>query len=309
MGREISFYMATQGKVNPIKFNKEVANIEGIRFKKVENSFSSWYCNDNSREMWHYWIEGKSTRAVPILFHKRKLEIEIPFLPNLSTIELMGKIEETILKMINPIFENAPDVSYQEELDRYLPKDIVELLHSDNSMEEHYFKGVNGRVIYFGERLTRELKEKSFEEQKKEVEQIILRINYDYPNYDYNPNVFNYSNDQLSVQVLNNSMNCLLKKSDYIMIADSELIQPIFISQSNLNQILPKEWTLLDEYTVVVDILSQGSWKNFVESAKAHNLYDELHHHYYTHNVMKNDVKEEWEDDVENINDVYLNWW
>ena len=49
-------------------------------------------------------------------------------------------------------------------------------------------------------------------------------------------------------------------------------MEPIIITNDILNTILPDNWTLVDEYTIVAPITDQYQWEKLLKQAKERDL-------------------------------------
>lgn len=68
------------------------------------------------------------------------------------------------------------------------------------------------------------------------------------------------------VQVLTNSRDIVIEKvNEYAVAADTA--EKVFLSSKQLISILPDEWELLDDYTILAKQLDEKNWQKFTENA------------------------------------------
>ncbi len=151
------------------------------------------------------------------------------------------------------------------------------------------------RIVHFGKRLHeqfKELKEEQLkelkEEQLKELKEeqlkdkmfdIILNVNYKLPNFEYgNVMQIGYTDeDKKTLKLLTNKTDYIIDKYDYILIdRDGEEQPPIMITNAILNTMLPSNWTLVDEFTVVAPMTDKNEWNKLLIEAEKHDLTDEF---------------------------------
>ncbi len=74
--------------------------------------------------------------------------------------------------------------------------------------------------------------------------------------------------EEYYVQVLTNSNDMVIEKvKGYAVASDTE--EMLFLKPEQLLSILPDEWELLDDYTILAKQLNEEKWNKFAENAKA----------------------------------------
>lgn len=74
--------------------------------------------------------------------------------------------------------------------------------------------------------------------------------------------------EEYYVQVLTNSKDMVIEKvKEYAVASDTD--EKIFLKPEQLISILPDEWELLDDYTILAKQLDEENWQKFAENAKA----------------------------------------
>lgn len=130
------------------------------------------------------------------------------------------------------------------------------------------------RKVHIGKSLSSKIQSISdVKELTNYFEKLILKVNYEIPNYSYG-NVMetdSTANGKLTLKLLTNKTNCIIDKYDYIMIESEE--ETIMITNNILNTILPKEYQLVDAYTIVAPVIHSERWQVFKEKAILHNVW------------------------------------
>ena len=110
---------------------------------------------------------------------------------------------------------------------------------------------------------------------KDKMYHIILNVNYQIPDFGYGNimEVINSNDEKKIMKLLTNEVDYIIDKYDFILLQTLEE-QPIIITNAILNSILPSNWKLVDEFTVVAPITTQNDWKKLLTDAKKHDLFD-----------------------------------
>ena len=114
-----------------------------------------------------------------------------------------------------------------------------------------------------------------------ELEKLIKDINYSYPVYSYGLIVSWKSDDGETIiekiNVLDNVTHSMIDKYDYLMFNHPiNQERQIVITNDQLNTILPKQWKLLDDYTILAPPLPDKDWFAFRLEATKIDLYDKV---------------------------------
>ena len=142
------------------------------------------------------------------------------------------------------------------------------------------YVGIPGpvREVHFGKRLCNILKSLKGAHLKNSIFDLILTVNYRIPNYETgNVLLASKSEDDVKrMKVLTNEADRIIGKCDYLLIFIAKEQNPIAITNEILNTILPSNWTLVDEYTVVAPITSDSEWKKLLTNAQKHDLWESI---------------------------------
>ncbi|HMO63015.1 MAG TPA: hypothetical protein PKC39_08710 [Ferruginibacter sp.] len=132
------------------------------------------------------------------------------------------------------------------------------------------------RKVYFGKRLYEHLKGLKSEQLRDKIFDIILTVNYQLPNFEYGNimEVGNSDKDRKIMKLLTNKTNCIIDKYDYILLDISEK-ELIMITNEILNTMLPSNWKLADEFTIVAPITDENEWMKLLTTAKQFDLWND----------------------------------
>jgi hypothetical protein len=265
----IIHYIINKKPLNILKLNKFVSTIEGAR------------CKDNGDGVFYFWIEGKSTRGFDLTLEQGHIEIRNTVLSNRHDYELTNKIIDEILYLTDgiiidedeeqvsnlPVFDN-PKIAKFELSDC----EIIHALSSENDDIAIY--GPN-RKVHFGKRLHHQFNKFKGEDLKNKMFDVILTVNYLIPNFEYGNiiQVGDSEEDNKIIKLLTNETNYIIDKYDYIMFNTSEE-KPIIITNEILNTILPSNWELVDEFTIVAPITNSIEWNKLLTNAEKFNSWN-----------------------------------
>lgn len=229
----------------------------------------------------YYWIDGKSTRGFDITIYEEYIEVRNTILSSKEDYELTNIIVEEILKLTNGIL-----VDEEEELVEFIP-----LFSNDRIIERelrdcdqikllskvHADITIFGpkRKVHFGKRLNKGFKALTNEQLKEEMFKIILTVNYHLPNFEQGMimEVDKKEEGKKILKLLTNETDYIIEKYDYILLKTSD-DKPIIITNQILNTMLPSNWTLVDEFTIVAPITSKKEWEKLLNNAKKFDQFD-----------------------------------
>lgn len=249
------------------------------------NSFVSTINNamfeNRGERTYYYWIDGKSTRGFDITIDRDVIKVRNTILSNSYDYELTNKIVQEIEKLTNGVILNE-----EGEQINVLPlfdnNKIAETEFRDAELiqalsKEHEDIAIYGpiRIVHFGKRLHKVLNLHNGQQLKEEIFNIILNVNYKLPDFEYG-NIMQIGNDgedTKTMKLLTNNTNYIIDKYDYILL-NTKKEKPIMITNEILNSMLPSNWTLVDEFTVVAPITDQNEWNKLLENAVKFDLWD-----------------------------------
>lgn len=251
------------------RLDKFVSTIEGATYE------------NRGEDVLYFWIEGKSTRGFDITFEDGYIEVRNTILSNKFDYELTIKIVTEIVSLTDGII-----IDEEEEPLTILPIfgtdkineteirdcELIQLLSKEK--EEIAIYGPI-RKIYFGKRTYELLKNYKGKELKDKMFDIILNVNYQIPDFGYGNilQVGNSDDDKKIMKLLTNEVDYIIDKYDFILLQSTEE-QPIMITNEILNSMLPPNWQLVDEFTIVAPITTQDEWNKLLTNAKKQDLFE-----------------------------------
>ena len=145
------------------------------------------------------------------------------------------------------------------------------------SLSKEHDVAIDGpiRKVHFGKRLHKNFAPLKGEQLRNKMFDLVLYVNYQIPNYEYcNLMLVGKPEEehQKRMIVLSNDKDCIIDRYENIMLYTSD--NPIMITNEILNSMLPSNWKLVDEYTVVAPITSEKEWNKLLTDAKKHDLFE-----------------------------------
>lgn len=249
------------------QLNQRVLSIDGAKYE------------NRGEGIFFYWIDGKSARGMDITMHEESIEIRNTVLSNHSDYQLTNNIVEELLSQTQGVLlnEDREEVEKQPLLDDH---DITVKTLADCEMiqtlsQQHEDIAILGpkRKIHFGKRTHKMFKSFKGETLKEKMFALMLKVNYKIPNYDYGQvmQAEDQTGEKKIFQILTNETNCIVDKYDYILLYTGTE-NPIIITNQLLNTMLPSNWELVDEFTLVAPVTSREEWNKLLRKAKPYNL-------------------------------------
>ncbi|MDY6802053.1 MAG: hypothetical protein SVU94_12640 [Bacteroidota bacterium] len=228
----------------------------------------------------YYWIDGKSTRGMDITMHDESIEIRNTVLSNHSDYQLTNNIVEELLDQTQGVLlnEDREEVEKQPLLG---DQDITVKTLADCEMiqtlsQQHEDIAILGpkRKVHFGKRTHERFKSFKGETLKEKIFALMLKVNYEIPDYDYGQVVQaeDPSGEKKILQILTNKTNCIVDKYDYILLYTGTE-NPIMITNQLLNTMLPSNWELVDEFTIIAPVTSREEWNKLLRKTEPYNLF------------------------------------
>ncbi|MCG9910867.1 MAG: hypothetical protein MH137_06145 [Flavobacteriales bacterium] len=251
------------------KLNLLIKNINGAAFS---------YRDDGS---YYYWIENHSTRGVDLTPESDYIEIRNTLLSNIHDYELTNKLVSQIKFLTNGIVLNEDDEPV-EGYPLFKPQFIEKQIQQDCNIvqallglgEEITIYGTK-RKVHFGKHIFNKWKDLSGENLTKAIFDLIEKVNYYIPDYDYGQVIQVGDDDEPKfIKLITNAFDCIVDKYDYIMLHNEE-DEAVMITNDILNTILPEEWQRVDEYTLVAPIIKTEHWEKLLASARQLNIFEE----------------------------------
>ena len=253
------------------RLDKFVSTIEGATYE------------DRGGGVFYFWTDGKSTRGFDITLEQGYIEVRNTVLSNKHDYDLSNKIVAEILALTDGIIldEDEEQVSNLPIFDN---DKITKLeIHDCETIQvlsrEHEDIAIYGpiRKVHFGKRLHEQFKGLKGEQLKNKMFELILTVNYRIPNFECGNimQVGNSEEDKKIMKLLTNKTDYIIDKYDFILLNTSEE-QPIMITNEILNSMLPSNWQLVDEFTIVAPIADKSEWNKLLTNAKKFDLWNEF---------------------------------
>lgn len=244
---------------------------------KIDNAIIEW----REAGIYYYWIDGKSTRGFDISITDNIIEVRNTVLSNSHDYEMTNQVVAEILNLTGGILlgedEEPIDSLPLFKSDKIKEMEIMDCVHVRFMSKEYGHIAIYGpvRKVHFGTRLYETYKKLNDQQLVKKMFDLIVKVNYEIPSFDYGNimEVGNAEDDKEIMKLLTNKTDCVIDKYDYILLHTPEQI-PIMITNEILNTMLPSNWVLVDEYTVVAPITSTVEWNNLLNKARGYDLYD-----------------------------------
>lgn len=234
--------------------------------------------------LYFYWIPAKSARGVDVSHEDGFIEIRNTILSNSDDYELTNLLVEQILMLTQGKIYNE-DKEIVLKMPLFSIAVIEELINNDceaifffvNKGEDLTISGPD-RDVHFGKKVLKKHNLLNSGEFKKQIHDIILEVNYKLPDYEQGM-VMQMKNGRSGkteiLKLITNTVDLIIGKYDYIVFA-GEPKKPLMITNSILNNILPCEWSLVDEYTIVAPILSTPSWNKLLDAVRINDVTDKV---------------------------------
>jgi len=230
---------------------------------------------------YYYWIEGKSTRGFDIAIDGEVIEIRNTVLSNRYDYELTNKIVEEILKLTDGIILSEEEEQVEAlplfDNDRIVETELNDCQFIQTLSKEHEDIGIYGptRKVHFGKRLQNTYKKLNGQQLRDKMFETILVVNYELPDFEYGNimEVGNTADNKKIMKLLTNKTDYIIDKYDYILLNTLDE-KPIMITNEILNSMLPSNWTLVDEFTIVAPITGKVEWTALLKNAEKYNLWD-----------------------------------
>lgn len=251
--------------------------------KKITQAENTVY-EERGDNVYYYWIKNKSTRGVDVTILENKIEIRNTIMSNSFDYELTNFLIEAIIEISvgtiideeEETIETLPVFNNNRIAKREINDcKIISLLSSTNNDIAIYGPI---RKVHFGIATAKQLKQYKDVVLRDKMFEIIKYVNYLIPNYDYGTimEVGSEENKKI-VKLLTNQVNCIIDKYDYILLQnDNPERMPIFVTNEILNSMLPSNWDLIDEFTIVAPMTSDEEWQVLKSKAQLVDQFDKF---------------------------------
>lgn len=245
--------------------------------------------------LYYFWEAVNSSRGVDLSLESENfLEVRNTACSNEHDYEITNYIQKLCVELFggayyeaNPDYdeddENSPEYSINEN--PFTPfEEGIEIMKSNAEFIVAFIKmegetiSIYGpkRKINFGPYWLSTLKDFSPFKLARAIEKTIYKVNNTKPEYEYgNVIQMGAGENEKTLKLLANKADCILDKYDYILFLGKDK-EHIAITNDDLNQILPKAWKRLDEYTIIAPILPENEFEILVEKAALVNRINEF---------------------------------
>jgi hypothetical protein len=261
---------------------------KNINFENVFNQLTGKYRNLSAEEREdnyvHFYLNGMSIRGVGITVEKNKIEIKNNVLSNEYDLMLANDLLKCISEMTNENVYNEDNILLENT---YINEETVKNNFANDLETIFTFIQGTGKIIEFpgptrsffiGKKIYNTYKDFSKPLLFEVLQKIILYVLYGLPDYrECTPMGAKSKNDDeiIKLKVFSNDDNCIIQDYDYIMIGDSKN-EIIMISLDKIYEILPKDWKIVDESTIVANKLNENDWNIFMDKCIKNNCYNEF---------------------------------
>jgi hypothetical protein len=262
-----------------------------IEFKDIFDNLIKNYSNlsayeEDDKNVFFY-LNGISIRGVYIKNIKTGFEIKSNVLSNKQDLILTNDILKYVSEKTNgKIFgeENnllsGNELINKNELENNFERDletVFTLIKETGDTIE--FPGTT-RSFFIGKKLYSTYNDFSKNMKIEVLQKIILNVLYGLPDYyECSPMGAQSKQDDkiIKLKSISSDENYIIQDYDYIMIENTKNDKEIImISKEKIYNILPKNWNIVDESTIVAHKLSQNEWNDFINICIKENCYNEF---------------------------------
>ncbi|MDR0566218.1 MAG: hypothetical protein LBG47_04160 [Prevotellaceae bacterium] len=243
---------------------------------------------DRGKGVYYFWVDKQSTKGVDITFEQENIEIRNTALSNRADFQLTNDLSKILISLSDGFILDEEDKVKSSHAPLFSASKIEEAEIAGCLLTESIFFCYNSnpevisvagpiRAVYFGEEFFLKRKMLSIEQLRDEIFALILRVNYGLPDGYKEGNVMTISKktaeEKLIVKLITNKINCIIGAYDYILFpADEADGYPTVITNKILASILPEQWELVDEVTIVAPMLDEKDWNSLKDRAKLFDI-------------------------------------
>jgi len=268
-------------------------------FEKLKREFSkkapAILSEQRAENLCYFWQDKTSTRGVDISLDNGLIELRNTVMSSYSDLQLTNFLAHTICQIfegvVYTIFDFEEDTPEDKNI-RLTPTNLplfseekiaeiqlqdATLMHAFITQQEKHITLFGPiRKTHFGIEFMNSFQDKTIGELMPIMHQLIKKVNYDLPNYEYgNVMQIGEAEETKILKLITNNVDCIIDKYDYILFNKNET-EIIAITNDILNTILPASWQRIDEYTIVAPIVTENEFKKLVAQAEMHNQINEL---------------------------------
>ena len=267
-------------------------------FEKLHSIFSNngaISLEQKNENLCYFWQNNNSTRGIDVSFENGLIELRNTIMSN----ETDYQITKFLAHIICENFKGKTFVEFDDE-DADCDDESLKLvsvglgLYDEHEIEKKQLNDVANmraiieqtgsyisifgpiRKVRFGKDFMSTYKDKTNAELKTIMHDLIKKVNYQIPNYEYGNILETGDTDNKKIlKLISNQVDCIIDKYDYVLFQKNES-EIIAIDNDNLNTILPNSWQRVDEYTIVAPIISENEFMELIEKVNKLNQFEEL---------------------------------
>lgn len=254
-----------------------------LNLKLRELPFDVQFRNKHDN-IYYYWVPDKATRGVDVTIEDDLIEVRNTILSNTNDYELTKLLIWEILAITHGKVYNEENEEVMGDV--IMSKKAIEKnISGEKDVIVHFTdKGevisVDGpvRKVHFGKRVMKELRQSNNNSiESFQLLDLICKVNYNLPIYEDGmvmEVIDKKSGEPKYMKLITGKENLIIGKYDAVLFNDEGKV--VMLSNELLNTILPHEWELVDEYTIIAPILEERSWLKLLEAARALDISSEI---------------------------------
>jgi hypothetical protein len=223
-----------------------------------------------------YYLDKYSTKGVHIELTHKGYAIRNTVFSNKADMLLTNTLSTILSNLLKtPILneEELPligkSIFQPEEIENLMMRDAQSIITLSEHVEDLTLFGPL-EMVHFGKNTAQKLSllKNNPQQLVTHLEALFLKVNYELPFTTLKPTleIKTKSGQKWIAANYIPSENWVLKKYDLLCLPNSDEI--VFITNKNLNSILPPNWELIDEFTIVAPMLSDLEFQELLQNAK-----------------------------------------
>ena len=268
--------LITEKKINIDKFAE-------LLFLKIDNLEIE---ERNEGTYYYFYIEDESTRGVDFIKKDYGYELRNTLLSSRADYILANNIADLARQLTKDEWWTEEEEKVVKEDRLFTEEDIFEIRKSEASTVMMLLKNNDQlsfygpiRAFHLGQRILNDLLPLEGDELKltEKLEKIALNVQYNYPDSDTDPVMVAKKGDREErIKIIYQESSYVLDHYDYIALDYNEKTnEMLLITQEDLISISPRQWELLDEYTIYAPKLDDKDWNTLIQKAIPLNCFDE----------------------------------
>jgi hypothetical protein len=242
----------------------------------------------------YFWIDKLSTRGVDITFEQDGIEIRNTILSNKADYFLTNNLAGILVSLFDGFLLNEEDNKIDTRFPLYSNEKIKELeIHDSDSLKilslHSTSQGETGNItisgpirnVHFGKYFFKTNNNLNKKRLKDAMLETMIKVNYQIPDYEAGNIMMleskSHNEKPKILKCLTNLSDCIIDKYDYIVFNKNDCKDElIMITNDILNKILPAQWELVDEYTIVAPMIPNDDWESLISKALQYDLFQDF---------------------------------